>query len=125
MTAAPAPVLIALIGLASAVAQSFGRFTYALLLPAIEGDLLDSYTAAGLLGTTNLAAYLLGTVAVSSLAQRCSPRALLLAGLAITTLGLGQLSLAEGLGTLGAGLAATGSEGPSSGSPHPAWPDRW
>jgi predicted MFS family arabinose efflux permease len=108
---APTPVLIALIGLASAVAQSFGRFSYALLLPAIEGDLLDSYTAAGLLGTTNLAAYLLGTVAVSSLAQRCSPRALLLAGLAITTLGLGLLWQAEGVGSLGAGLAATGFGG--------------
>jgi predicted MFS family arabinose efflux permease len=107
----PTPVLITLIGLASAVAQSFGRFTYALLLPAMDRDLLDSYTAAGLLGTTNLVAYLLGTVVVSSLARRSSPRGLLLTGLAVTTVGLLVMSQAEDVGVLGAGLAATGFGG--------------
>lgn len=107
----PTPVLLALIGLASAVAQGFGRFTFALLLPAIERDLLGSYTTAGLLGTTNLVSYLLGTVVVSSLVRRCSPRTLVLAGLAITTLGLGLLCQADGISTLGLGLAATGFGG--------------
>lgn len=107
----PTPVLIALIGLASAVAQSFGRFTYALLLPAIDRDLLDSYTAAGLLGTTNLVAYLLGTVTVSTLARRVSPRVLVLSGLAVTTVGLCLMSQADDVPALGAGLAATGFGG--------------
>ncbi len=54
-------VLILLVALASAVAQAFGRFSYALLLPAINRDLLDSYAVAGLVATANVTAYLLGT----------------------------------------------------------------
>ena len=47
----------AIVALAAAmVAMAFGRFTYPVLLPAIEADLLGSYTLAGFLGTANLTA---------------------------------------------------------------------
>ena len=62
--------LVVLVALAAGVAQAFGRFSYALLLPAINRDLLGSYALAGLVGTANVAAYLLGTVAVSGLGVR-------------------------------------------------------
>jgi hypothetical protein len=64
VTARPRLVVV-LLALSSGVAQGFGRFTYALLLPAINRDLLDSYVVAGLVGTANVAAYLAGTIAVS------------------------------------------------------------
>ena len=48
--------------LAAAVAQGFGRFGYALLLPAVNADLVHSCAMAGLLDTLNLTAYLAGTM---------------------------------------------------------------
>ena len=109
-TTSPAAV-VALVALASAVAQSFGRFSYALLLPAIDRDLLGSYAVAGLLGTANVAAYLVGTVAVSALSRRADPATLLRAGLVATTLGLGVLSQAGGAAALAVGLSLTGVGG--------------
>ena len=53
-------VLIPILVLAVGVAQGFGRFGYALLLPAVNADLVHSYAVAGLLGTLNLTAYLGG-----------------------------------------------------------------
>ncbi|WP_336026305.1 MFS transporter [Geodermatophilus sp. FMUSA9-8] len=103
--------LVLLVALASAVAQAFGRFSYALLLPSIDRDLLGSYALAGLVATANVAAYLLGTVAVSALSRRARPAALIKAGLACSALGLGLLSAAAGAGSLAAGLTLTGVGG--------------
>ncbi|MGY1671424.1 MFS transporter [Geodermatophilus sp. SYSU D00710] len=103
--------LVLLVALASAVAQAFGRFSYALLLPAINRDLLGSYALAGLVATANVTAYLLGTVAVSALSRRARPAALIKAGLACSALGLALLTRAEGAGTLAAGLTLTGVGG--------------
>jgi predicted MFS family arabinose efflux permease len=103
--------LVLLVALASAVAQSFGRFTYALLLPAIDRDLLNSYAVAGLVGTANVAAYLLGTLAVSALSRRARPSALIQAGLAASALGLGLLTVAESAAGLAVALGLTGLGG--------------
>jgi len=102
---------VALIALASGVAQAFGRFTYALLLPAIDTDLLQSYALAGLIGTANVAAYLLGVIAVSALARRTAPAVMIRWGLAGTTTGLFLLWQAESALVLGIGLAVTGFAG--------------
>ena len=103
--------LVALVALASGVAQAFGRFTYALLLPAIDRDLLGSYALAGLVGTANVAAYLAGTLAVSALARRADPAVLIRWGLAVTSLGLVLLSRAGGAASLAVGLVLTGAGG--------------
>ncbi|MGY1728560.1 MFS transporter [Geodermatophilus sp. SYSU D01062] len=103
--------LVLLVALASAVAQAFGRFSYALLLPAIDRDLLGSYAVAGLVATANVTAYLLGTVAVSALSRRARPAALIKAGLACSGSGLGLLSVAGGAGGLAVGLTLTGVGG--------------
>lgn len=103
--------LVALIALASGVAQAFGRFTYALLLPAIDRDLLQSYALAGLIGTANVAAYLLGVIAVSALARRNAPAVMIRWGLTGTTTGLFLLWQAESSLALGIGLAVTGFAG--------------
>jgi predicted MFS family arabinose efflux permease len=104
-------VLVLLVALASAVAQAFGRFSYALLLPAIDRDLLHSYALAGLVGTANVAAYLLGTLAVSALSRRARPAALIQAGLAASALGLGLMVVADGAAGLAGGLTLTGLGG--------------
>ena len=103
--------IVALIALASGVAQAFGRFSYALLLPAIDRDLLDSYALAGLIGTANVATYLLGTLAVSALARRADPAQLMRWGLLATTVGLFVLWQAESALVLAAGLSLTGAGG--------------
>lgn len=107
----PAAGVIALVAVASAVAQSFGRFTYALLLPAIDRDLLGSYAVAGLLGTANVGAYLAGTVAVSAVSKRADPAALIRVGLVGTTAGLTVLWQSESAAALAVGLSLTGLGG--------------
>ena len=62
--------VVALVACGAAVAQAFGRFTYSVLLPAIRNDLDHSNTIAGLLGTANVAAYLIGTMVVGALSAR-------------------------------------------------------
>src|SRR3954468_22852874 len=84
---APGPrVLIPILVLAAAVAQGFGRFGYALLLPAVNADLVHSYAVAGLLGTLNLTAYLGGTLLVSLTAGRLAAASVRW-GLLVTTAG--------------------------------------
>ncbi|HYO36952.1 MAG TPA: MFS transporter [Geodermatophilus sp.] len=104
-------VLVLLVALASAVAQAFGRFSYALLLPAIDRDLLGSYAVAGLVATANVTAYLLGTVAVSALSRRARPALLIQAGLACSASGLALLTRAGSAGALAVGLTLTGVGG--------------
>ena len=52
---------VTVVVLACFVAQSFARFTFGLLLPAMKKDLGISYGLAGWLGTINLAAYFVST----------------------------------------------------------------
>jgi predicted MFS family arabinose efflux permease len=111
--------MVLLVALASAVAQSFGRFSYALLLPAIDRDLLGSYAVAGLVGTANVAAYLIGTLAVSALARRSRPAVLIHVGLALSTVGLGLLTSAGSAVGLAVGLGLTGIGGAFTWVPAP------
>jgi predicted MFS family arabinose efflux permease len=103
--------LVALISLSACVAQAFGRFSYALLLPAIDRDLLQSYAVAGLVGTANVGAYLLGTLAVSALAKRAQPADLIRWGLVGSSAGLLLLWRAESALMLAVGLSLTGLAG--------------
>lgn len=90
------------------IATGFGRFTYALLLPAMTADVLGSYGRAGFLGTVNLGAYLAGLLVVSALAGRVSPVRLFLVGLSGSVAGMAILAIAPGFGVLVIGMALTG-----------------
>ena len=103
--------LVLLVALASGVAQAFGRFSYAVLLPAIDRDLLGSYAVAGLLGTVNVGAYLLGTLMVSALARRAAPADLMRGGLVGSSAGLLALWQADSVVALAVGLGLTGLGG--------------
>ena len=90
MPAAERRVLTLVLVLASAmVAQAFGRFTWGVVLPDARDDLLDgSNTAAGLFGSLNVGAYLVGTIVVAWLASRSSLVGLVKIGLVLSTSGL-------------------------------------
>lgn len=57
-----------------AAITGFSRLSYGLLLPAIRADLSGSYSAFGLVGTSNLVGYFLGTIAAPILLGRFSNR---------------------------------------------------
>ena len=73
---------------APAVALGFGRFAYALLLPAMQAEFGLDYTGAGLLATANAFGHLAGAVACSRYAHRISPAALFAGSMAACALGL-------------------------------------
>ncbi|HLR12742.1 MAG TPA: YbfB/YjiJ family MFS transporter [Burkholderiaceae bacterium] len=77
----------------AAVTVGFGRFGYALILPAMQSDLHLNYTQAGWLNTSNSLGYLLGSILTVLLVGRLGNRRLLVAGLLVTTAAL----LASGL----------------------------
>src|SRR3954467_256870 len=104
-------VLIPILVLAAGVAQGFGRFGYALLLPAVNAELVHSYAVAGLLGTLNLTAYLAGTLLVSLTAGRLAPATSVRSGLLLTTAGLSVLALAPSVPVLVAGMVLAGFGG--------------
>jgi predicted MFS family arabinose efflux permease len=58
------------LALAPMVALGFSRFAYALLLPAMQGDLGWSLSQAGALNTANGAGYLVGALAAAPMARR-------------------------------------------------------
>ena len=103
-------ITVALVALAAAVGQAFGRFSYGVLLPAIRDDLSISNTLAGLVGSANMGAYLLGTLFVAWATARyrlisvmrfgllCATGGLLIAGLADTPLALAWGLLIAGIG---------------------------
>jgi predicted MFS family arabinose efflux permease len=120
-TAAAAQVrTLVLVLVASMVAQSFGRFAYAVVLPDIEADLLNgSSTASGFLGAVNLVAYLVGTAATSLAATRASPGTILRTGLVFSTVGLGMLASAGSFAVALAGFVLTGLGGAAIWVPSP------
>jgi MFS family permease len=104
-------VLIPILIVAAAVGQGFGRFGYALLLPALNADLVHSYAVAGLLGTLNLTAYLAGTLLVSVTAGSLAPATSVRLGLLLTTAGVSVLALAPSVPVLVAGMVLSGFGG--------------
>ena len=99
---------LGLILAASMVAQSFGRFTYPVLLKAINDDLLGSLSRAGTLGTISLTAYLVGTGTVSWLSTRVEPATIIKVGLVVSAAGLAVLATAGGFAALAVGLFVAG-----------------
>lgn len=105
-------IMLAVVALAAAVGQAFGRFAYGVLLPAVRDDLGISNTLAGLIGATNVGAYLLGTLLVAWATSRFKLLGVMRTGLILATSGLllagisnSPLLLAFALFTMGIGGA--------------------
>lgn len=83
------------LALAAAVSLGLARFSYALLLPLMRGDLGWSYTTAGAMNTVNAAGYLVGALLTPLALRRCGARRTLIGG----GLGAALLLIAHGVAT--------------------------
>lgn len=114
-------VVIGLVMASACVAQAFGRFTWGVVLPDARDDLLGgSNTIAGMFGTLNVTAYLLGTFAVSWASSRVTLVGLMRIGLVISTSALGLAAFAPSGPVLGVALFAMGLGGAVIWIPAPA-----
>jgi len=77
-----------LLSFGPAVANSFARFAYALILPAMRSDLHWSYSQAGSINTVNAFGYLLGAFLTRALVARLGNRALYGWGMLLTSLAI-------------------------------------
>lgn len=109
-----------LLMLAAAVAQAFGRFTWAVVLPAVRDTLLGGdNTTAGWLGFANVGAYLAGTLLVTLASKKLRPARMVQMGLASSALGLTVLALAPGFWVLFGGQVLAGLGGAAIWVPAP------
>jgi len=92
--------------LAPAIAIGFGRFAYALILPAMRADLRWTYSQAGGLNTANALGYLLGALLAAPLIVRVSARRALIGGLCgvVAALALSSLASVYGVALLARAL---------------------
>ena len=111
--------VVVLVALTAAVAQSFGRFTFGVLLPAVRDDLGLSNTVVGSLATVNVAAYLLGTLIVASASSRRPLLAVMRAGMLLAVAGLSLAAVSTGPLVLAAGLLLMGLGGAMTWIPAP------
>jgi predicted MFS family arabinose efflux permease len=110
---------VVLVALAAAVAQSFGRFTFGVVLPAVSSDLSLSNTVAGTLATVNVSAYLVGTLLVASVAGRLRMLTVLRLGICLSVAGLALASISRGVPSLAVGLFVMGFGGAFTWIPAP------
>jgi predicted MFS family arabinose efflux permease len=94
--------------LATAVSQSFGRFTYSLLFTDVRDDLGMSNTTAGALGSANLLAYLAGSVLVSIVVGRWGLAIVSQIGLVGVVAGLALLAWGPTIAVVAGALVLTG-----------------
>ncbi len=99
--------------------QSFARFSFGLLLPAMKADLGISYGLAGWLGTINLGGYFVGTLLTSVLSLRVASHRLVQIGVGLATLGMTVLAFAPSVPFLLGGMALGGLGGAMSWIPAP------
>jgi MFS family permease len=102
---------VALVAIGAAVAQAFGRFTYGVMLPAVRDELGISNSIAGSLGTVNVGAYLVGTIAVAAATGRYRLLQVMRAGFVCSTIGLTMAAVAPNALVLGVALFLTGFGG--------------
>ena len=106
--------VLAALSLGPAVATSFARFAYALILPAMRAELDLSYSQAGSLNTANALGYLVGALLCMHPIPRLGNRRLFSFGLVVTVLALlGLLFLLAGAFVLliGSGAATAVAAG--------------
>ena len=117
----PSPTWLAVsaVILGCVVGQSFGRFSFGLLLPAVKKDLNVSYGLAGWLGTMNLGAYAVGTALTSIASVRVQAHRIMQAGIALATVGITILTLAPTTPLLLLGMTCCGLGGAASWVPAP------
>jgi len=89
-----------LLSFGPAVSNSFARFAYALILPAMRSDLQWSYSQAGSINTVNAFGYLLGALLVRATVGRLGNRAMFGWGMALTSVAIAATGLVRGFEAL-------------------------
>lgn len=100
--------ILAGLAMAPAVAQGFGRFAYALVLPAMRDDLGWSWADAGAMGTANAIGYLIGAIVAASLAGRFGAKRVFSVSLAASAVAIAGAAAASGYWSQGALRLAAG-----------------
>lgn len=104
-------IAVAFAAASAGVAQGFGRFTLGVVLPAMRSDLGLSNTVAGSVATANVAAYLVGTLAVAIAASRIKLLTVMKIGLLIAVGGQVISALAPNAAVLMFGMFCCGFGG--------------
>ncbi|WP_020179695.1 YbfB/YjiJ family MFS transporter [Methylopila sp. M107] len=100
--------VVAGLAMAPAVALGFGRFAYALVLPAMRDDLGWSYADAGAMGTANAIGYLGGAIVAVWFANRFGAKRAFAAALIAAALSIAATALPSGYWSQGALRVFTG-----------------
>ena len=82
------------------VSNGFARFSYGLILPAMQADQSWSYAEAGWINTANALGYLVGALLTLALIKRVSPARLFVLGMIVTSLSLILSGLTENFAAL-------------------------
>lgn len=102
------------------VAQSFGRFAFGVVLPAVRNDLNLSNTVAGSLTTVNVGAYLVGTLVVAVAAGSLRLLQIMRIGFLLALVGLILTAIAPGVWIVGLAMFCSGFGGALIWIPAPA-----
>lgn len=94
-------LLAALLSLGVTVSNSFARFAYALVLPAMRGELGWNYVQSGWLNTANAIGYLIGAILTRLLIRHVGNRRLFIGGVLLTALAVLVTGLTHDLFWLG------------------------
>jgi predicted MFS family arabinose efflux permease len=114
-----ARLVVGAIVLGCVVGQSFGRFSFGLLLPGVKEDLNISYGLAGWLGTMNLGGYAIGAAVTSAVSVRVAAHRIMQTGIVLATLGIFILAIAPSTPVLLVGMLFCGVGGAASWVPAP------
>jgi MFS family permease len=93
------------------VSNSFARFAYALVLPAMRTDLALDWSSAGALNTANAIGYLGGALLARLLVRRTGNRVLFGVGMVVTAVALLATGLVRDVGALAAWRGVSGIGG--------------
>ena len=88
------------LALGIAVSNGFGRFAYALILPAMRADLNWTYTQAGALSTANAVGYFIGSFIVMTSVRRLGAANMYVAGIWITCVAIFLVGLLSDFTTM-------------------------
>lgn len=100
-----------LLAATAGVAQSFGRFAFGVVLPAVRNDLDLTNTVAGSLATVNVGAYLIGTLVVASIAAKVRLLRIMHIGCVLAFAGLALTAVAPGVWLVGVAMFLSGFGG--------------
>jgi len=93
-------VIAAGLALGVAVSNGLGRFSYALILPAMRADLGWNYTQAGALNTTNAIGYLIGALVALNIVRKFGASRLFIGALWITATAIAAMALTADFNTM-------------------------